>query len=180
MASHSRAVPRRITVSRTALTLAAASAASVSLLGETVQAQPPSAPDAARSDLPVLSALPGTPAPSPRAAQAVAFAYRALGRPYAWGATGPGAYDCSGLTQAAWRSAGVLLPRTTYTQVNAGTRVSPADLRPGDLVFFHANLSHVGLYTGDGRMIHAPHPGAPVRIAPVSGMPLAAATRPDA
>jgi cell wall-associated NlpC family hydrolase len=122
--------------------------------------------------------LTNDPAPSPRAAQAVAFAYRALGLPYAWGATGPGSYDCSGLTQAAWKSAGVSLPRTTYTQINAGTRVSESQLRPGDLVFFYSGVSHVGLYIGDGKMIHAPHPGAPVRIAPISEMPFAGATRP--
>ncbi|SEO18040.1 C40 family peptidase [Actinacidiphila rubida] len=117
-------------------------------------------------------------APSARAAQAVAFAYRALGLPYVWGATGPNAYDCSGLTQAAWRSAGVALPRTTYTQINAGTRVPESGLLPGDLVFFYSGVSHVGIYIGGGQMIHAPHPGAPVRIAPVSEMPFAGATRP--
>ena len=123
--------------------------------------------------------LPATPgAPSARAAEAVAFAYRALGLPYVWGATGPNAYDCSGLTQAAWRAAGVSLPRTTYTQINAGTRVPESELRPGDLVFFYSGVSHVGIYIGNGEMIHAPHPGAPVRIAPIAQMPFAGATRP--
>ncbi len=122
--------------------------------------------------------LGGEPAPSARAALAVAFAYRALGLPYVWGATGPNAFDCSGLTQAAWKAAGVSLPRTTYTQINAGTRVSRSQLRPGDLVFFYSGISHVGLYIGGGRMIHAPHPGAPVRVAPISEMPFAGATRP--
>lgn len=122
--------------------------------------------------------LDASPAPSARAAQAVAFAYRAIGLPYVWGATGPGSYDCSGLTQAAWRAAGVSLPRTTYTQINAGTRVAESELRPGDLVFFYSGISHVGLYIGHGEMIHAPHPGAPIRIAPISEMPFAGATRP--
>ncbi|WP_418958643.1 NlpC/P60 family protein [Streptomyces tritici] len=116
-------------------------------------------------------------APNPRAAQAVAFAYGAIGKPYVWGATGPNAYDCSGLTQAAWRSAGVSLPRTTYTQINAGQRVSRSQLAPGDLVFFYSGISHVGLYIGGGQMIHAPRPGAPVRIAPIDQMPFAGATR---
>lgn len=121
----------------------------------------------------------GTPrATAGRAAQAVAYAYAALGRPYVWGATGPGAYDCSGLTQAAWRSAGVSLPRTTYTQINAGTRVPRSRLAPGDLVFFYSGVSHVGLYIGGGQMIHAPRPGAPVRVAPIDEMPFAGATRP--
>ncbi|WP_329456082.1 C40 family peptidase [Streptomyces sp. NBC_01497] len=113
-----------------------------------------------------------------RAAAAVAFAYAALGKPYVWGATGPHAFDCSGLTQAAWKAAGVSLPRTTYTQINAGQRVSKSQLAPGDLVFFYSGVSHVGLYVGGGKMIHAPHPGAPVRVAPIDEMPFAGATRP--
>ncbi|MGW0856515.1 NlpC/P60 family protein [Streptomyces sp. NPDC002690] len=124
------------------------------------------------------SSTPGpVAAPDSRAAQAVAFAYGALGKPYVWGATGPSAYDCSGLTQAAWRAAGVSLPRTTYTQINAGQRISRSQLAPGDLVFFYSGISHVGLYIGDGKMIHAPRPGAPIRIAPIDEMPFAGATR---
>nr|WP_246593949.1 C40 family peptidase [Streptomyces auratus] len=117
-------------------------------------------------------------APDPRAARAVSFAYAALGKPYVWGATGPSAYDCSGLTQAAWKSGGVALPRTTYTQISSGPRIDRSQLAPGDLVFFYSGISHVGLYIGGGKMIHAPHPGAPVRIAPIDQMPFAAATRP--
>ncbi|MCX5204739.1 C40 family peptidase [Streptomyces sp. NBC_00237] len=120
----------------------------------------------------------GVRAPNARAAQAVSFAYSALGKPYVWGATGPSSFDCSGLTQAAWRSAGVSLPRTTYTQINAGERISRSQLAPGDLLFFYSGITHVGLYIGDGRMIHAPRPGAPVRIAPIDQMPLTGATRP--
>ncbi|MEU1369313.1 NlpC/P60 family protein [Streptomyces sp. NPDC005803] len=116
-------------------------------------------------------------APNARAAEAVAFAYTALGKPYVWGATGPSSFDCSGLTQAAYRSAGVSLPRTTYTQIAAGRRVSRSELEPGDLVFFYSGISHVGLYIGNGQMIHAPRPGAPVRVAPIDQMPFAGATR---
>ncbi|WP_245769528.1 C40 family peptidase [Streptomyces indicus] len=116
-------------------------------------------------------------APNARAAQAVSFAYSALGSPYVWGAAGPNAFDCSGLTQAAYRSAGVSLPRTTYTQINAGQRVSRGELAPGDLVFFYSGISHVGIYVGGGQMIHAPNPSAPVRLAPVDSMPFAGATR---
>ncbi|MFJ4853909.1 NlpC/P60 family protein [Streptomyces sp. NPDC088730] len=116
-------------------------------------------------------------APNARAAAAVAFAYGALGKPYVWGATGPSSFDCSGLTQASWRAAGVSLPRTTYTQINAGQQVGRSELAPGDLVFFYSGISHVGLYIGNGRMIHAPRPGAPVRIAPIDEMPFAGATR---
>ncbi|MET9553326.1 C40 family peptidase [Streptomyces sp. NPDC006645] len=117
-------------------------------------------------------------APSSRAAAAIAYARGALGKPYVWGATGPNGFDCSGLTQAAWRAAGVSLPRTTYTQINAGKRISRAQLAPGDLVFFFSGISHVGLYVGGGQMIHAPRPGADVRMAPIDQMPFAGATRP--
>ncbi|MFD5148224.1 NlpC/P60 family protein [Streptomyces sp. NPDC058401] len=118
------------------------------------------------------------PADGSRAARAVAFAYGAIGKPYVWGATGPGSYDCSGLTQAAWRAAGVSLPRTTYTQINAGQRVSRDALAPGDLVFFYSGVTHVGMYIGNGQMIHAPRPGSTVRVAPVDSMPWAGASRP--
>ncbi|MEV5980068.1 NlpC/P60 family protein [Streptomyces sp. NPDC052114] len=116
-------------------------------------------------------------APNARAAAAVSYAYKALGSPYVWGATGPNAFDCSGLTQAAYRSAGISLPRTTYAQIAAGQRVPRSELRPGDLVFFYSGISHVGLYVGNGQMIHAPNPSAPVRLAPIDQMPFAGATR---
>ncbi|MFK0043355.1 NlpC/P60 family protein [Streptomyces sp. NPDC090741] len=121
---------------------------------------------------------PAPPADGSRAARAVAFAYGAIGKPYVWGATGPGSFDCSGLTQAAWRSAGVSLPRTTYTQINAGQRVSRDQLAPGDLVFFYSGVTHVGMYIGSGQMIHAPRPGSTVRVAPIDSMPWAGASRP--
>ncbi|MBL1105691.1 C40 family peptidase [Streptomyces sp. 5-8] len=117
------------------------------------------------------------PASTGRAAAAVAYAYSKLGSPYVWGATGPNAFDCSGLAQAAYRAAGISLPRTTYAQINAGRRVSRAELRPGDLVFFYSGISHVGIYVGNGQMIHAPNPSAPVRLAPIDQMPFAGATR---
>ncbi|MER5909846.1 NlpC/P60 family protein [Streptomyces sp. NPDC001982] len=116
-------------------------------------------------------------APNSRAAAAVSYAYAKLGSPYVWGATGPNAFDCSGLVQAAYRTAGVSLPRTTYAQINAGRRVSRSELLPGDLVFFYSGISHVGLYIGNGQMIHAPNPSAPVRVAPIDQMPFAGATR---
>ncbi|MET9526384.1 C40 family peptidase [Streptomyces coeruleorubidus] len=116
-------------------------------------------------------------APNARAAAAVSYAYQKLGSPYVWGATGPNAFDCSGLVQAAYRSAGVSLPRTTYSQIDAGRRVSRSELLPGDLVFFYAGISHVGIYVGNGRMIHAPNSSAPVRVAPLDEMPFTGATR---
>ena len=116
-------------------------------------------------------------APDSRAAAALSYAYSKLGSPYVWGATGPDAFDCSGLVQAAYRSAGISLPRTTYAQIGAGRRVSRSELAPGDLVFFYSGISHVGIYFGNGMMIHAPNPSAPVRIAPIDEMPFAGATR---
>ncbi|MDH6586739.1 cell wall-associated NlpC family hydrolase [Streptomyces sp. SAI-133] len=118
-----------------------------------------------------------TDAPNSRAAAAISYAYSKLGSPYVWGATGPDAFDCSGLVQAAYRSAGISLPRTTYAQIDAGRRVSRSELLPGDLVFFYSGISHVGLYIGNGQMIHAPNPSAPVRVAPIDEMPFAGATR---
>ncbi|MFE2296372.1 NlpC/P60 family protein [Streptomyces sp. NPDC059452] len=137
------------------------------------------APAHADRSAPRTATTAATPAPASgtRAARAISFAHGAIGKPYVWGATGPNAFDCSGLTQAAWRAAGVSLPRTTYTQINAGQRVPRSQLAPGDLVFFYSGISHVGLYIGNGQMIHAPRPGAPVRIAPIDQMPFAGATR---
>ncbi|PNE39365.1 MULTISPECIES: C40 family peptidase [Streptomyces] len=115
---------------------------------------------------------------STKAGKALAFARSQIGKPYVWGATGPSSYDCSGLTQAAWRAAGVDLPRTTWDQVKVGTRVSSSDLQPGDLVFFFNDISHVGMYIGGGEMIHAPHPGASVRVESIYGMPIYGSVRP--
>ncbi|KJK40906.1 glycoside hydrolase [Streptomyces variegatus] len=98
-----------------------------------------------------------------KAEKALAFARAQIGKPYVWGAVGPGSYDCSGLTQAAWKAAGVTLPRTTYDQVNAGTTVPLSQAQPGDLVFFYDDVTHVGVYIGNGMMIHAPKPGTYVR-----------------
>ncbi|OWA24213.1 glycoside hydrolase [Streptomyces sp. CS057] len=113
-----------------------------------------------------------------KAEKVLAFARAQIGKPYVWGASGPSSYDCSGLTQAAWREAGVTLPRTTWDQVEVGTRVATADLQPGDLVFFYDDISHVGIYKGDGMMIHAPKPGANVREESIYYMPIYGSVRP--
>ncbi|WP_433462287.1 C40 family peptidase [Spirillospora sp. CA-128828] len=99
-----------------------------------------------------------------RAKKALRFARAQIGKPYRWGADGPSGYDCSGLAMAAWRKAGVKLPRVTYAQYRKVDRkVTLNDLKPGDLIFFHGR-SHVGMYVGHGRFLHAPHAGARVRI----------------
>ncbi|MFB7734934.1 NlpC/P60 family protein [Streptomyces sp. NPDC056112] len=97
-----------------------------------------------------------------KAAKALAFARAQIGKPCVWGATGPGSYDCSSLAQAAWRAAGVALPRTTHEQVGSGAAIELAELEPGDLIFFYGEVSHVGLYAGNGTMVHAPSPGASI------------------
>lgn len=122
--------------------------------------------------------LPADGAASAAGARAVAFARAQLGKPYVWGATGPRSYDCSGLTQAAWRAAGVTLPRTTWDQVKAAPRIATSALRPGDLVFFYSDISHVGIYIGGGRMIHAPRPGTSVREDSVFYQPIYGSVRP--
>ncbi|WP_329118413.1 C40 family peptidase [Streptomyces sp. NBC_01465] len=113
-----------------------------------------------------------------KAAKVLDFARAQMGKPYVWGATGPSSYDCSGLTQAAWKAAGIDLPRTTWDQVKVGTRVATADLQPGDLVFFYDDISHVGIYIGGGKMIHAPHTGANVREESIYYMPIYGSVRP--
>lgn len=111
------------------------------------------------------------PAPNSKAAgTAISFAKAQLGKPYLWGGTGPGAFDCSGLTLGAWTSAGGRLPRTAQWQYTATARVAIADLQPGDLVFFGPNdraIHHVGLYVGNGTMIEAPHTGAVIRYSSI-------------
>jgi cell wall-associated NlpC family hydrolase len=99
---------------------------------------------------------------STQAGKAVAFAYAQLGKPYQWGATGPGAYDCSGLVQAAWSAAGVSIPRTTYDQWASLPHVSTSALEPGDLMFFDG-IGHVAMYVGGGYMIDAPRTGLNVQ-----------------
>lgn len=129
------------------------------------------------------SALGTTPdtadeAGSSKGVTALAWAKKQLGKPYRFGATGPGAYDCSGLTLGAWKAAGVSLNRTSQAQFRNGRAVSKSDLQPGDLVFFYGGLSHVALYVGDGTIIHAPRPGTSVRYAKLDTMPFAGARRP--
>ncbi|WP_435284619.1 NlpC/P60 family protein [Streptomyces koelreuteriae] len=130
------------------------------------------APSAGFTPAPSTTFAPGAyggPWPSPdsghrtRAERVIAFARAQAGRPCVTGAVGPGSYDAPGLTQAAWKAAGVTLPRTTQAQWAAGTQVSLADAQVGDLVFFHDDLGHVGIWSGDGMMIHAPGPGALIR-----------------
>jgi peptidoglycan DL-endopeptidase CwlO len=122
--------------------------------------------------------------PSGAAARAVAFARSQLGKPYVWGASGPSSYDCSGLMMAAYRSAGVWLPRVSRAQWHAGPKVGLGELAPGDLVFFAydpgrpSTIHHVGMYVGGGAMVEAPYSGASVRLASIGRRDYAGAVRP--
>jgi cell wall-associated NlpC family hydrolase len=108
------------------------------------------------------------PAPCPsvypggKAGIAVKFACAQIGKPYVWGADGPGGYDCSGLTSAAWRKAGVSLPHNAAAQRGVVKSVKESDLRPGDLVFYYGDIHHVGMYVGNGWLVHASRAGVPV------------------
>jgi len=115
------------------------------------------------TDLPIDAGSTSDAAYGGKAAKALDFAFGQIGRPCVWGATGPDSYDCSSFTQAAWKAAGVALPRTVHDQAAAGAAASLATVRPGDLIFFHGHVGHVGLYIGNGMMIHAPSPGACIR-----------------
>jgi peptidoglycan DL-endopeptidase CwlO len=107
------------------------------------------------------------------AAIAVQTACAQIGDPYVWGAAGPDAFDCSGLTQYAWGKAGVTLTHHTGDQWDETTHVSSSEARAGDLVFFYSDLHHVGLYLGNGLMVHAPRAGKPVQVSSVSYQPVA-------
>ncbi len=102
---------------------------------------------------------------STQAGKAVAFVYAQLGKPYQWGATGPGSYDCSGLVQAAWAAAGVTIPRTTYEMWAALPHIATSAIQPGDLLFYDG-IGHVSMYVGGGYIIDAPRTGLNVQKLP--------------
>ena len=112
--------------------------------------------------------------------KAVAYATAQIGKPYQWGAEGPKTYDCSGLTSQAWISAGRGIPRTSQEQWKQLTHVAVEDMRPGDLVIYFGDASHVGMYVGDGTIVHAPRPGRTVTLAGAGSMPILGVVRPDA
>jgi cell wall-associated NlpC family hydrolase len=120
-------------------------------------------------DIPL--ALPDAPATG-RARTAIEAALSDLGKPYVYGAEGPDAFDCSGLIQRVYRQAGVELPRTSSEQATAGHTIPMSAIEPGDLVIYYQGHDHIGLYIGDGKIIHAPHPGGQVRISPLNSMPV--------
>lgn len=112
--------------------------------------------------------------------KAVEYATAQLGKPYEWGAEGPKSFDCSGLTSQAWASAGRGIPRTSQEQWKQLERIKVGDMRPGDLIVYNKDASHIALYIGDGTIIHSPRPGRTVSIAGAGSMPILGVVRPDA
>jgi cell wall-associated NlpC family hydrolase len=118
------------------------------------------------------------PATSTGAAAAVRFAEAQVGKPYSYGASGPDAYDCSGLTMRSWQQGGVGLSHSSQAQWSETTHISTADLQPGDILFYGSDIHHVGIYVGNGTMVEASHSGVPVRYASIWRGDLVGAGRP--
>src|SRR5205085_5134221 len=134
-----------------------------------VRASSGSAPTAAAA-APVAASA-SAPAPTAAAQAAVNTALAQVGDPYVWGAAGPDSFDCSGLTQYAYAAAGISLPHSSSIQSTMGTPVAYANLQPGDLVFFYTPVSHVGMYIGNGQMVHAGTSGDVVKVVKLANMP---------
>jgi cell wall-associated NlpC family hydrolase len=112
------------------------------------------------------------------ASAAVSFAMAQVGKPYCYGGSGPGCYDCSGLTMTAWQRAGVSLPHSSASQFNVGRRISASELQPGDLIFYYSPISHVSIYIGNGQRVSATHTGDYVRVQSL-GSSIVGYTRPN-
>ena len=132
---------------------------------------------AERTAAPTPTAPTPTAAASGNAGAAINYALAQVGDAYVYGAAGPNAFDCSGLTMMAWAQGGVGLPHSSSAQMGMGSPVSSSDLRPGDLVFYYHPVSHVGIYIGNGRIVHAANPSTGVQVAGVFSMPYSGARR---
>jgi cell wall-associated NlpC family hydrolase len=115
---------------------------------------------------------------SGRASAAIAYAMAQVGKAYVYGAAGPDAFDCSGLTMMAWAQAGVALPHSSSAQYSSGPHVAESDLQPGDLVFYYSPISHVGMYIGNGMIVNAENPSSGIRVTSLHAMPYVGAVRP--
>ncbi|WP_349268533.1 peptidoglycan hydrolase RipC [Mycolicibacterium parafortuitum] len=133
----------------------------------------PPVPDAPAPGLPG-AIPPGDIAPpgSPVATTVIQAALSRIGSPYSWGGSGPGAFDCSGLVMWSFQQAGIALPHSSQALARGGQPVSTDQMQPGDLVTYYSDASHVGIYIGDGMMVHASTYGTPVRVAPVNNAPI--------
>ena len=162
---------------------AAAAAVFATLPGQPATPSPvqPAAPVAAQV-VPVAStrhtmSLATGAAPAAQRASAMKNALGKVGAPYRYGAAGPNAFDCSGLVHWAFRSAGKSLPRSSSAMSRTGTPVGKSDLQPGDLVFFYKPVSHVAIYVGNGKVVHASNKKSPVKVADMGPMPFNSARR---
>ena len=122
--------------------------------------------------------VPASVPASGRAAAAVQYAMAQVGDAYVYGAMGESAFDCSGLTMRAWAQAGVSLPHSSSAQYGSGPHIAASDLQPGDLVFYYSPISHVGMYIGNGMIVHAANPGTGVAVSGLYSMPYVGAVRP--
>ncbi|MFF7372752.1 C40 family peptidase [Streptomyces tricolor] len=134
----------------------------------------------AQQRLTTAGALPADAPASPAGDRAVRYAMDQIGKPYRWGAKGPDAYDCSGLTSQAWSRAGTPIPRTSQEQWDRLGKVPLNRLRPGDLVVYFPEATHVAMYVGDGKVVQAPRPGEKVTVSPIASYPILGAVRPGA
>ncbi|MHA6623785.1 C40 family peptidase [Pseudonocardia sichuanensis] len=175
-------MPHHLPALATRAAVVAVSAAAATFVGVLPAAAAPAAPEVA-TVTPVAKSIPAPASPAfvaPAAAarsSAVQNAMGKLGSPYRYGATGPSSFDCSGLVKWAYDKAGVSLPRTSRAMSKVGTPVSRDELRPGDLVFFYKPVSHVGIYIGDGKIVHASNRKSPVKVSDMSKMKYNSARR---
>jgi cell wall-associated NlpC family hydrolase len=132
----------------------------------------PEAAPAPDSEISALAAVPVPNAGSDEGAIAVQAALTRLGSPYSWGAGGPGAFDCSGLVMWAFQQAGIYLPHSSQALANGGQPVSMDQMQPGDIITYYSDASHVGMYVGDGMMVHASTYGIPVAVVPMNNAPI--------
>ncbi|UYP17491.1 C40 family peptidase [Rhodococcus sp. Z13] len=179
---------------RRALVAGALALGAVTVTAGPAMAEPISIPGIGTFDLPagvtvppeIANILPPAPENAPAAPFSAPFssvgqraadaAQSKIGSPYVYGAAGPNAFDCSGLVQWAYKQAGLNVPRTSYEQASAGQAVNISDLIPGDVVSFYGG-SHTGIYIGGGNVVHASTSSQPVKIAPLSSMPVDGARR---
>jgi cell wall-associated NlpC family hydrolase len=175
----------------TRATVVATSAAAAAVFAALPAQSTPSAPvqTSARATAPVVAQvvpvasatqtmnLATGAAPAAQRASAMKNALGKVGAPYRYGASGPNAFDCSGLVTWAFRSAGKSLPRSSSAMARTGTPVAKSDLQPGDLVFFYKPVSHVAIYVGNGKVVHASNKKSPVKVSDMSRMPFNSARR---
>ena len=177
-------MPKHLPALATRTAVVATSAAAAAILGVLPAAPAEAAPAApvAQAVTPVAQVTPAPAAPpvlvqGAAARSALSHALSKVGAPYRYGASGPHAFDCSGLVSWAFRQAGVSLPRTSRAMSKVGKPVSKSDLRPGDLVFFYKPVQHVAIYVGGGKVVHASSKKSPVKVSDMGRMPFNSARR---